>query len=388
MERIVRGDVPAKHHIAFRDADGSLRWEECLTRDGFDGAFTLLYHQHRPHEQRHDWDISHGWSPPEAEEPGALAKRHFKTQTWDLGMGGPPIDAVTPLLFNRDVMIAMVHPDASDPVYRVSADGDDLYFIQSGSGLLRTALGDLRFTQHDYVYVPKGIIHRFIPDEGVEQKWLYIECRGGMGLLKQWRNGVGQLKMGAPYCSRDFTPPTFVGPLDEDIRHTMVKRGGRFHGFVTEHSPLDVVGWDGSTWPFVFPITNFQPRAGLVHLPPTWHGTFACRGGLICSFVPRTVDFHPEAIPCPYPHSSIDVDEFLFYVEGNFTSRKGVGPGSISLHPAGIPHGPHPGAYEGSIGHAKTNELAVMLDVVDPLLPTHACTSLEDHGYHDSFIAG
>jgi homogentisate 1,2-dioxygenase len=208
-----------------------------------------------------------------------------------------------------------------------------------------------------------------------------------MRLLKQWRNATGQLTMGAPYCSRDFTPPTFIGPLDEDIRRTIVKRRGTFHGFITENSPLDVVGWDGATWPFIFPILNFQPRAGLVHLPPTWHGTFACRGGLICSFVPRVVDFHPEGIPCPYPHSSIDVDEFLFYVEGNFTSRRGVGPGSISLHPAGIAHGPHPGAYEGSIGTKSTNELAVMLDVLEPLVPTHACTSLEDHGYHDSFIA-
>ena len=192
--------------------------------------------------------------------------------------------------------------------------------------------------------------------------------------------------MDAPYCHRDFRAPEFVGPMDEGIQELVVKRGGRFHGFTVDNSLLDVVGWDGAVWPFAFAISDFQPRAGLVHLPPTWHGTFACRGGLICSFVPRVVDFHEESIPCPYPHSSVDVDEFLYYVEGNFTSRKGVGPGSISHHPAGIPHGPHPGAYEASIGHPRTNELAVMLDVFQPLEPTAAALAVEDADYHASFI--
>jgi homogentisate 1,2-dioxygenase len=146
-----------------------------------------------------------------------------------------------------------------------------------------------------------------------------------------------------------------------------------------------VVGWDGTVWPFAFPILNFQPRAGLVHLPPTWHGTFAARGALICSFVPRLVDFHPEAIPCPYPHASVDVDEIIFYVRGQFTSRRGVGPGSLSFHPAGVMHGPHPGAYEGSIGATRTDELAVMLDVVQALAPTATAASVEDAGYHESF---
>jgi homogentisate 1,2-dioxygenase len=168
----------------------------------------------------------------------------------------------------------------------------------------------------------------------------------------------------------------------------VVKCENAFHGFSLAHSPLDVVGWDGTVYPYVFPILNFQPRAGLVHLPPDWHGTFAARGALICSFVPRAVDFHPEAIPCPYPHSSVDCDEVLFYCRGNFTSRRGVGPGSISHHPRGIPHGPHPGAYEASIGVRETSELAVMLDTWKPLAATEAAVGVEDSAYQDSFVAG
>lgn len=383
LDYIRRGDVPAKHHIAFRDAEGTLRWEECLTRAGFDGLYTILYHEHRPHEHR--------VVPPEVVRPpvrpapeGALRKRHFRTQ--DLGRpGGCAIDARIPLLTNPDVTLSMVRPDREDPVYLIDGDADALYFIFHGGGILRTPLGDVRFEQDDYLAVPKGLLHRFIPDEGVEQDWLVMEGQD-LGLLAQWRNAAGQLRMDAPYAHRDFRRPTLDGPREEGIRHVVVQRGGTTHGFTVPHSPLDVVGWDGTVYPWAFPILNFQPRAGLVHLPPTWHGTFSMRGALICSFVPRAVDFHPEAIPCPYPHSSVDVDEFLFYVRGNFTSRKGVGPGSVSYHPAGIPHGPHPGAYEASIGHRETNELAVMLDCFARLQPTEQAVGVEDPDYMETFI--
>ena len=279
----------------------------------------------------------------------------------------------------------MVLPTESDPVYAVNADADDLYWVFEGGGRLITPFGTLVFEAGDYVRVPKGCIHRFEVDAG-PQRWLHFECTGAVKLLEQWRNPVGQLTMDAPYCHRDFRKPELDGPTDEGIREQIVKRNGQWTGFALRHSPLDVVGWDGAEYPWVFPILNFQPRAGLVHLPPTWHGTFAIRGALICSFVPRAVDFHPDAIPCPYPHSSVDVDEFLFYAKGNFTSRKGVAPGSISHHPAGLPHGPHPGAYENSIGHRETNELAVMLDCFEPLTPTPQALGIEDAAYHDSFI--
>ena len=291
-------------------------------------------------------------------------------------------------MFNDDLVVSVCKPTAADPVYFANGDGDDLYFVLEGSGTVRTLLGDLRFGPNDYVCVPRGVLHRFVPDEDVAQYWLQLECLGGMGLLSQWRNETGQLTMDAPYSHRDFVRPAFDGPRDEGLREILVKRNGAFHGFKVDHSPLDVVGWDGAVYPFVFPIMNFQPRAGLVHLPPTWHGTFSARGALICSFVPRVLDFHPEAVPCPYPHSSVDCDEIIFYARGNFTSRRGVGPGSISHHPAGLPHGPHPGAYENSVGVARTDELAVMVDTYKPLEATRLAVEVEDAAYMDSFVDG
>lgn len=383
IERVVRGEVPRKHHVALRDGEGRLRHEECLTRAGFDGPYTIAYHVHRPHAQ-HLAEARHGWRVPEARPPPALAKRHYRTQAL-AASGGPPVDARVPLLFNADVVIGVASPDAADPVYFVDGDADELVFVREGGGVLRTALGDLAFEAGDYVHVPRGLLHRFVPGAGA-QRWLTLEFAGGVGIPEQWRNEVGQLRMDAPYSHRDFRLPEFRGPVDEGLREIVVKRHGAFHGLRQETPPLDLVGWDGAVYPVAFPILNFQPRAGLVHLPPTWHGTFAARGALVCSFVPRVVDFHPDAIPCPYPHSSVDVDEILYYVRGHFTSRRGVGAGSISHHPAGLPHGPHPGAYEGSIGARATDELAVMLDCHQPLAATPAAGELEDPGYQESFV--
>lgn len=384
LDRRVAGRVPAKHHIAFRDDEGKLLYEECLTRKGFDGPYTLMYHQRKPHTAR-SVPANHGWAAPEeAGRDRPLKRRHYQSQAMSR-TGGAPVDARVPMLFNEDIVLSMVHPDSPDPVYVRNSDADEILYIFKGGGVLRSVLGDLRFTEDDYVVIPKGIIYRIIPDEGVVQEWLSMECPGGVGLLKQWRTPEGQLRMDAPYCHRDFKPTAFQGPMDEGIRTVVAKREGRWHGFEHDASPLDVVGWDGTVYPWVFPMLAFQPRAGLVHLPPDWHGTFSTRGGLICSFVPRTVDFHPEAIPCPYPHSSVDCDEFLFYCRGNFISRRGIGPGSISHHPMGVPHGPHPGAYEGSIGHKTTTEQAVMVDTFKPMRPTAAALTVEDAGYHDSF---
>jgi homogentisate 1,2-dioxygenase len=383
LARVVCGEVPRKHHIAFRDAEGRLRHEECFTRAGFDGPYTIAYHVNRPHAQ-HVAETRHGWKVPAATAPRSIAKRHYRTQDLE-SAGGAPVDARVPLLFNQDVAIAMVTPGRADPVYVANGDADDLFYVFEGGGLLRTPLGDLRFEKDDYLHVPRGMLHRFLPDPR-PQRWLALECLGGVGIPKQWRNEAGQLRMDAPYSHRDFRLPEFRGPLDEGIREQVVKRNGAFHGFRLESSPLDVVGWDGAVYPVAFPILSFQPRAGLVHLPPTWHGTFAARGALVCSFVPRVLDFHPEAIPCPYPHSNVEVDEVLFYVRGEFTSRRGVGQGSISHHPAGVMHGPHPGAYEGSIGVKTTSELAVMLDCYQPLSATPAALGIEDAEYQESFI--
>jgi homogentisate 1,2-dioxygenase len=386
IDRIAVGELPELPHTALRGGDGKLRHEECLTRDGFDGPYTIMYHADRPHTAE-PATATHGWEipVPADDKPQPLARRHYRSQELPR-RGGPPLDARVPLLFNDDVVISAVHADEADPVYFANGDGDDLYFVAEGGGVLRTPLGDVTFAARDYVFVPKGLLHRFVPDD-CPQSWLSIECAAGFGLPAQWRNAVGQLRMDAPVGHRDFRRPVFAGPrpLDEGLRDLVVKRSGAFHGFRYAHAPLDVVGWDGAVYPWAFPISRFRPRVGLVHLPPTVHGTFATRGALICSFVPRPLDFHPDAIPCPYPHSSVACDEVIFYCAGNFTSRKGVGPGSLSHHPAGVIHGPHPGAYEGSIGAKTTDELAVMLDTTHPLHATDACRAVEDAGYHTSF---
>jgi homogentisate 1,2-dioxygenase len=385
LDRVVHGQVPKKHHIQMRDKDGVLFVEECFTRSGFDGPYTIMYHRHRPHTAsvvatKRGWKVA----KPAGDER-ALARRHYPTQTMPRSKGRP-LDVRTPLLANADVVISVMKPEKSDDVWFVNADADELFFVHEGAGVLRSILGDVAFEKHDYVFVPRGLQHRFLLDEKRAQSWLSLECKGQLDLLKQWRNECGQLRMDAPYSHRDFKRPVLFAPTDDGIRDVVVKRGDAFHGFRAQHPVADVVGWDGTVYPWVFPISCFQARVGMVHLPPTWHGTFGTRGALICSFVPRPVDFHPEAIPCPYPHTSVDCDEVLFYCDGKFTSRKGVGPGSISHHPTGVTHGPHPGAYEASIGTRETTELAVMLDTTLPLWPTAAALAIEDPEYHASFI--
>jgi homogentisate 1,2-dioxygenase len=384
LDRMQLGDVPRKHHIQLRGPGGELRYEECFTRDGFDGPYTILYHQRRPHTHRIATP-AHGWPAPAA-APGdrPLAKRHYRTGELATDDAGPQIDARVPLLFNDDLIAGIAFPSADDPVYLADGDADQLIYVHQGGGVLRSLLGDVRFAQGDYVFVPRGLLHRFLP--AGPQHWFWFSLAGGLHIPHQWRNPVGQLRMDAPYSHRDFKRPQLQPPLDEGIRDLIVRRGGAWHGFTLDHPPLDVIGWDGTVYPWAFPILAFQPRVSSVHLPPTWHGTFAARGALICSFVPRPVDFHPEAIPCPYPHSSTHCDEIIFYCDGNFTSRRGVGPGSISHHPMGVPHGPHPGSYEKSIGATATTELAVMADSFAPLRATAAALTVEDAGYQDSFV--
>ena len=383
LDRMAAGEIPPKHHTELRTASGKLIYEECLTRRGFDGGYTLLYHQRRPHEAR-SVPTSHGWPLPSSGEQRPLARRHFKTFELPSSGAVAPVDGRVPLLFNEDVVIAISRAECEDPAYFSNGDADELLFVHQGTGTLRSVFGDLEYRAGDYVVVPKGVVHRFIPGS-TPSLWLRVECHGGVGLPPAFRNDVGQLRMDAPYCHRDFRRPRFVGPLDEGLRHVVVKRNGVFHGFEFRASPLDVVGFDGSVYPFAFPIASFQPKVGAVHLPPTVHATFQASGALVCSFVPRPLDFGAGAIPCPYPHSSVDVDEVLFYAGGDFVSRRGISAGSVSHHPAGVPHGPHPGAYEASIGKKTTDELAVMLDCQRPLLHTASALSIEDAGYHDAF---
>lgn len=395
-----RGALPAKPHTVFRAPDGVLLHEHCFTSVGFDGPYSVLYHRHPPQNHGAGRWIEPLWPERVAATPltqTALRRRHLRTpQTQARGSAAT---GRVPLLFNSDLTLGVVRPVEADAFTFVNADGDDLFYIHRGGGELRSWFGTLPFAAGDYVYVPRGTAHRMLPDR-TDQHWLWIELRSGMHLPKQYRNGVGQLRMDAPYGGRDFRAPTLAEApfalgaqgidddaprLDDGGWRVVTKRCDRFSEHRWPTPPLDVVGWAGAFWPFAFPIRSFQPKIGQIHLPPTVHGTFASGGSLVCSFVPRLVDFHDQAIPCPYPHSNLEVDEVLFYCDGDFTSRRGIDAGSISLHPAGVPHGPHPGAYEASIGSVRTFEMAVMIDTYAPLEATAAGVAIEEASYDDSW---
>lgn len=385
IDRQTAGIVPEKPHTAFRDAAGKLFYEEMFTRGGFDGPFTYFYHRHPITPQRDTGPTERGWGAPTAAPGVSLKRRLFLSDR--VPAGGQMLDRRTPILFNADVTVLLAHATTSDDAYFANGDGDELLYVQEGAATLESPCGLLDVASGDYVFVPRSLIHRWHLKPSLRA--MIFELTGGMMIPRDFRNPVGQLRMDAPYTHRDFKKP--LGPIaTADAIHDgpkvlLVKKGGVFRRFELQTPPMDVVGWDGFVYPFAFPIEKYQAKTGLVHLPPTIHTTFASPGCLICSFVPRVVDFHPDAIPCPYPHSSVDCDEIILYLRGNFTSRRGVGPGAISLHPAGIAHGPHPGAYEASIGSKRTDELAVMMDCFKPLVPTAQAVNLEDAGYHDSW---
>jgi homogentisate 1,2-dioxygenase len=382
IDRAWAGLIPAKPHTVHRDGKGELLYEEMHTRGGFTGAFTYFYHRYPVTAHREVTETHRGWAAPVADERARHPLRRRLYQSDRLAGGGQLIDARTPVLFNKDLSILLARPSETDDAYFANGDGDELWFVQEGEARLESPCGWLDVRGGDYVWVPHAMIHRWHVQKPL--KMLCFEAPGGIGVLKEYRNAVGQLKMDAPYTHRDFVRPQ--GSTAQDgPRELFVKRLGKFTRVVLERPPMDIVGWDGFVYPCAFAIEKFQPKTGLVHLPPTIHGTFAGPGFLVCSFVPRLTDFHPQAIPCPYPHSSVDCDEVILYLRGNFTSRRGVGPGAISLHPSGIVHGPHPGAYEASIGATRTDEMAVMCDTFVPLAPTTQAANIEDAGYHDSW---
>jgi homogentisate 1,2-dioxygenase len=329
-----------------------------------------------------------GFAAPVADDGARFPIRRRLYSSDRIAAGGQLLDRRTPVLFNPDLTIYLARPTESDDAYFANGDGDELWFIHEGSARLESPCGWLDVKTHDYVWVPKAMIHRWHLVPGGFRAMIF-EAKGGVRVPDDFRNPVGQLRMDAPYTHRDFVHP--VGPIasldraPDGPKELFMKRAGRFQRYALERSPMDVVGWDGFVYPFAFAIEKYQPKTGLVHLPPTVHSTFAGPGFLVCSFVPRMTDTHPEAIPCPYPHSSVDCDEVILYLRGNFTSRRGVGPGAISLHPAGIAHGPHPGAYEASIGAKRTDEMAVMVDTYAPLPPTAQAANIEDGAYHESW---
>ncbi|MCP4899125.1 MAG: homogentisate 1,2-dioxygenase [bacterium] len=375
-----RGQVPDVPHTAF-EVDGKLVYEHCFTRAGFESVYSILYHRDPPH-----WITSGeglGRHPGLAAAHRVDPLRRVHIETGKLGQTGTAFLGRRMVAENSDVAVWVARPSESEPTLVANADADELVFVHRGRGRVETPLGTVGFQPHDYVYVPQAMPHRWVLDE--PGHLLIIESRSSLRIPKQYRAPEGQLSMYAPFSHRDFRPPEWP-PSKAPGQRMLVLSGGSLTACELAHDPFDLVGWSGQLWPFVFPISSFRPRTGQIHLPPTIHTTFAGNGYVVCSFVPRVVDFHERAIPCPYPHSSPDCDEILFYVEGNFTSRKGVDAGSITLHPRGVPHGPHPGTYEASIGSQKTDELAVMLDTFKPLLISENALEIEDAEYNLSWV--
>jgi homogentisate 1,2-dioxygenase len=296
------------------------------------------------------------------------------------------LDARTAVLFNNDVQIDVAAPRKGiDGYFYKNADSDEVLFIHQGSGVLRSMFGELRFEYADYIVIPRGTIYQ-ISFDGPDNRLFVVESHSPVITPKRYRNEFGQLLEHSPFCERDLRLPTYMAPKDERGDFLIkIKKEGVLHQVTYSSHPFDVVGWDGYCYPYIFSALNFEPITGRVHQPPPVHQTFEGHNFVICTFAPRLYDYHPKAIPAPYNHSNIDSDEVLYYVDGDFMSRNHVEKGFISLHPGGIPHGPHPGAYERSIGQKETLELAVMVDTFRPLKVTQAALDMEYGTYWNSW---
>ena len=384
------GELPHKRHTQFRRPDGSLYHEQVMGTRGFEGIQSIVYHRCAPTamlraEDRGPIEIA-------LEPPGALRHRHFRTRR--LAPGGDFITGRQPLLHNNDVTISIVLPaepmalqstGQAQPYWYRNGQGDELIFVDHGDGRIESLFGTLPFRRGDYLVIPIGTTYQLVTNGPA--KLLVFETRGSIETPRRYRNEHGQLLEHSPYCERDIRVPQELASHDEAGEFVVLVRArDRLTMHTLDHHPLDAVGWDGYLYPWAFNIEDFEPITGRVHQPPPVHQTFKGPNFVICSFVPRKFDYHPLAIPAPYNHSNVDSDEVLYYVEGNFMSRKGIEEGSISLHPSGLPHGPHPGAAEGSIGKQGTEELAVMIDTFHPLRVAQAALAIEDAQYPYSWI--
>lgn len=375
------GRIPHKRHTQFRSAGGELYHEELMGIHGFAGIQSLLYHL-RPPTAVADVSVVRS-TALEYEEPGPL--KHRLLNTLECPVGGNAVDGRLPLMGNADCLISVVRPTEPMPYWYRFAHGDELHFVHEGTGVLESQFGLLAYRPGDYLVIPTGVIWRLLPDDG-PQRMLVTEANGHIVPPKRYLNNYGQFLEHSPYCERDIRPPEQLEPRDEagefEVR---VNARGVISAYRYAHHPLDVVGWDGHLWPYAFNIEDFEPITGRIHQPPPVHQTFDGPGFVVCSFVPRLFDYHPDGIPAPYNHSNVDSDEVLYYVEGNFMSRKGIDRAALTIHPNGIPHGPHPGTYEGSIGKEATDELAVMVDTFRPLRLTKAAAAFENPDYFQSW---
>ena len=382
MPRYVReGDLPPKRHIQFRRPDGGLYAEELFSTRGFESVYSLLYHLRPPTATLDVRPWNRNAIDLEDNEP--LRNRHFKTA--GIRTNGDFIDARTALLGNSDILISIADAAAPMETFYRNVGGDELFFVHSGEGTIETPFGDLAYRGRDYVVIPAGTTYRVIPS--APSRMLVHESIGMIKIPKKYRNEFGQLDEAAPYYERDFRVPVLQAPKDGVGEYRIrVTNNGRSAVYVVQNHPCDVVGWDGYCYPYAFNVDEFAPITGKLHQPPPSHATFEAPGAAFCAFVPRLFDYHPLAIPVPYNHSSVDCDEVLYYVSGNFMSRRGVEEGSITLHAAGAPHGPQPGAVEASLGKTSTDEIAVMVDTFKPLQIARGASRVEDDNYFKSWI--
>lgn len=375
------GTIPNKRHVRFPKPGTGLYAEELFSTKGFSGPSSLLYHLQPPTATL---DV-HSWEKPATVFlPNApLRNRHFQTERSK--QRGNAVDARLPLLGNDDLLFSIADIDEPMEFFHRNADGDELWFIHSGSGTLETPFGDIVYQPHDHLVLPAGTVYRFQPAETTRA--LIYESRGSVEIPKHFRNGVGQFTEQAPYCERDFRMPQLREPIEapgEYVIRTTSKE--RHTTSVVRNHPFDVIGWDGYCYPYAFNVDQYAPITGKLHQPPPAHATFEAPGAAFYVFVPRLIDYHPQAVPAPYHHSNVHCDEVLYYVSGDFLSRRGISAGSITWHPAGAPHGPHPGAVEASLGKSSTDELAVMLDTFSPLRIAHNAHDLEDACYFRSWM--
>ena len=373
------GQIPPKRHTQFRQPDGSLYAEELVSSRGYSGIYSNLYHITPPTRIK-AVKQSVPYDTKIVKEHG-LKQTHLKTS--NVGETGEDyLSAREVVLMNNDVKMALCNPRSRNmDYYYKNAEADEVVFIHDGNGYLLSQFGKLRVKQGDYVVIPRTTIYKFEWDKG-PLRLLIIESASPVETVKRYRNELGQLMEHSPYCERDIRPPSELITEKERGSFLMkIKKDGMLHQYEYDQSPFDLVGWDGYLFPYALSIHDFEPITGRIHQPPPAHQTFQSQGYVICSFVPRLFDYHPLAIPAPYNHSNIDSDEVLYYVDGDFMSRKGIDRGSFTLHPGGLPHGPHPGTVEKSIGAKETKELAVMLDTFRPLYVTEEGMKYVDEKY-------
>lgn len=377
------GKIPHKRHTVFRQPNGELYHEQLFGTIGFDGMSSLLYHLQPPtkvNEILGKKDIS-----PVIEVDKNMQMRAFKG--FDVPEINDLIDSRIPVLTNSDVTLHLSRPtNLTENYFYKNVDADEVIFIHEGKGKLRTQVGNIDFSYGDYLVIPRGMIYQ-MSFENVNNRHFIIESRHPIYTPKRYRNWFGQLLEHSPFCERDLRTPEGLETYDEKGEFIVkIKKEGILYDYSYASHPFDVIGWDGYNYPYAFSIHDFEPITGRVHQPPPVHQTFETSAFVICSFCPRLYDYHPEAIPAPYNHSNIDSDEVLYYVDGDFMSRNDISKGQITLHPSGIPHGPHPGAYERSIGKTKTEELAVMVDTFKPLKLTKQAVEIEVKDYYKSWI--